>query len=58
MSSYGRILIIDDDPAFIETYKDLLALEGYTVETATTYAEALHRLDEPGRAARWACGPP
>jgi len=46
MSRYGRILIIDDDPAFIETCKDLLALEGYTVETAT-YAEALHRLDEP-----------
>ena len=47
MHSYGRILIIDDDPAFIETYKDLLALEGYTVEAATTYSEALHRLDEP-----------
>jgi len=47
MSSYGRILTIDDDPAFVETYKDLLALEGYTVETATTYAEALQRLDEP-----------
>src|SRR6185369_3945785 len=47
MRSYGRILIIDDDPAFIETYKDLLALEGYTVEAATTYSEALHRLDEP-----------
>lgn len=48
MSSYGRILIIDDDPAFIETYKDLLAAEGYTVETATSHATALRRLDEPG----------
>jgi CheY-like chemotaxis protein len=48
MSSYGRILIIDDDPAFIETYKDLLAAEGYTVEVATTRAAALRRLDEPG----------
>jgi len=48
MTNYGRILIVDDDPAFIETYKDLLTSEGYTVETATTYAEALHRLDEPG----------
>jgi CheY-like chemotaxis protein len=48
MTSYGRILIVDDDPAFIETYKDLLATEGYTVETATTHAAALRRLDEPG----------
>lgn len=48
MSSFGRILIVDDDPSFIETYKDLLAAEGYTVETATTYAEARRRLDEPG----------
>jgi len=47
MSRYGRILIVDDDPAFIETYKDLLAAEGYTVETASTHAEALQRLDEP-----------
>jgi CheY-like chemotaxis protein len=48
MTSYGRILIVDDDAAFIETYKDLLAAEGYTVETATTYTAALRRLDEPG----------
>jgi CheY-like chemotaxis protein len=48
MTSHGRILIVDDDPAFIETYKDLLAAEGYTVETVTTYAAALRRLDEPG----------
>jgi CheY-like chemotaxis protein len=47
MTRCGRILIVDDDPAFIETYKDLLAAEGYTVETASTYAEALQRLDEP-----------
>jgi CheY-like chemotaxis protein len=48
MSSYGRILIVDDDPAFIETYKDLLSAEGYTVETATSHATALRRLDELG----------
>jgi CheY-like chemotaxis protein len=48
MSSYGRILIVDDDPAFLETYKDLLATEGYTVESAMTHAAALRRLDEPG----------
>jgi CheY-like chemotaxis protein len=48
MTSHGRILIVDDDPAFIETYKDLLAAEGYSVEAVTTRAEALRRLDEPG----------
>lgn len=48
MSNHGRVLIVDDDPAFIETYKDLLAAEGYTVETAGTHSAALRRLDEPG----------
>ncbi|WP_437629833.1 response regulator [Sorangium sp. So ce854] len=48
MNSYGRILIVDDDPGFLETYDDVLSAEGYTVETATTHAEALRRLDEPG----------
>jgi CheY-like chemotaxis protein len=48
MSGYGRILIIDDDPAFLDTYDDLLSVEGYTVETAKSHAEALRRLDEPG----------
>ncbi|MDC0677454.1 response regulator [Sorangium atrum] len=48
MSGDGRILIVDDDPAFLETYEEILAAEGYAVETATTHAEALRRLDEPG----------
>jgi CheY-like chemotaxis protein len=48
MNSHGRILIVDDDPAFIETYKDLLTADGYTVETVTTRTAALQRLDEPG----------
>ncbi|WP_437313686.1 response regulator [Sorangium sp. So ce385] len=48
MSGDGRILIVDDDPAFLETYEDILAAEGYAVETATSHAEALRRLDEPG----------
>jgi CheY-like chemotaxis protein len=48
MSNLGRILIVDDDPAFIETYKDLLLGEGYAVEAVTSYAGALRRLDEPG----------
>src|SRR5689334_15626969 len=48
MSGDGRILIVDDDPAFLETYEEILAAEGYAVETATTHGEALRRLDEPG----------
>ena len=48
MISGGRILIIDDDPSFLETYQDLLSEQGYAVETATTRAKALERLDEPG----------
>jgi len=48
MSGYGRILIVDDDPAFLETYDELLSAEGYAVETATSSAQALRRLDEPG----------
>src|SRR5688572_2900462 len=48
MSSHGRILIVDDDPAFIETYKDLLTAGGYTVEAVTTHPAALRRLEEPG----------
>jgi CheY-like chemotaxis protein len=48
MISDGRILIIDDDPSFLETYEELLSEQGYTVETATTRTRALERLDEPG----------
>jgi CheY-like chemotaxis protein len=48
MSGYGRILIVDDDPAFLETYEDLLSAEGYVVETAKSHSDALRRLDEPG----------
>lgn len=48
MSGYGRILIVDDDPAFLETYDELLSAEGYQVETARTHADALRQLDQPG----------
>lgn len=48
MSDHGRILIVDDDPAFLETYEELLSAEGYEVETATNRKEALRRFDEPG----------
>jgi CheY-like chemotaxis protein len=46
MRPTGRILIVDDDPLFLAAYRDLLALEGYTVETAEGREQALTRLDE------------
>ena len=48
MASRGRILIVDDDQAFLDAYDDLLSGTGYQVETARTQAEALRRLDAPG----------
>jgi CheY-like chemotaxis protein len=46
MSSPARILIIDDDPAFLAAYRSLLGSEGYRVETASDRLAALGRLDE------------
>ena len=46
MRPTGRILIVDDDQMFLDTYRDLLSRDGYTVETATTREAALARLDE------------
>lgn len=46
MRPAGRILIVDDDRMFLDTYRDLLSRDGYTVETATTREAALERLDE------------
>ena len=46
MRPSGRILIVDDDPLFLDTYRDLLSSEGYAVETATSRDQALTRLDE------------
>ncbi len=48
MNDTGRILIIDDDQAFLETYEDLLSAQGYVVERAMTRTKAFERLDEPG----------
>ncbi|HRI68060.1 MAG TPA: response regulator [Polyangium sp.] len=48
MNDTGRILIIDDDSAFLETYEDLLSAQGYVVEQATNRTKAFERLDEPG----------
>jgi CheY-like chemotaxis protein len=46
MRPTGRILIVDDDPLFLDSYRELLSSEGYTVEAATSREEALARLDE------------
>lgn len=44
----GRILIVDDELPFLETYRELLGEEGYVVETATSREEALEHLkDQP-----------
>jgi two-component system response regulator MprA len=38
------IVLVDDDPALVETLEDLLSTEGYRVEGFTDPAEALARL--------------
>lgn len=48
MSTHGRILLIDNHLPFLEEYTAILSEEGYTVEIATTRADAVRRLDEPG----------
>jgi ActR/RegA family two-component response regulator len=48
MKGDARILIIDDDKAFLELYDEVLSADGYQVETATSRAQALERLDTPG----------
>lgn len=40
-----HILIIDDDKLFLETYRDILGKEGYTVETASDRAIGIAMLD-------------
>jgi len=46
--SSGKILIIDDEETFLQAYRDKLGSEGYVIETATTAAAALEKLDQPG----------
>jgi DNA-binding response OmpR family regulator len=45
MNPAGRILIIDDEPLFTQTYKSILAREGYEVDAASTAAEARAKLN-------------
>jgi CheY-like chemotaxis protein len=44
----GRILIVDDDERFLETYRILLGSEGYAIDTAKDAPTTLKRLEEPG----------
>ena len=41
----GTLLIVEDNEALLETYKDLLELEGYEVVTAKNGQEALETLE-------------
>lgn len=40
----GEVVVVDDDPGFVETLGALLRYEGYSVVTEMTYAAALHYL--------------
>ena len=44
-----RLLAVDDDPANLKMLEVMLTAVGFTVETAISAAQALHRLDQPGR---------
>lgn len=44
-----RILIVDDDPSFVQVYRMLLTSEGYRADSAASHDEALAKLD----AERW-----
>jgi CheY-like chemotaxis protein len=48
MNPAGRILIVDDDPDFVESYKEFLTAEGYKVEAASNEQEARARFEERG----------
>ncbi|MCP3144716.1 response regulator [Pyxidicoccus xibeiensis] len=48
MKPSGRILIVDDSPDFLDTYRTILATEGYSVVTVEDGKSALAKLDEPG----------
>ncbi|HLL07006.1 MAG TPA: response regulator [Myxococcaceae bacterium] len=48
MNLSGKILVVDDSPDFIETYRTILGPEGYVLEAAPDVASALAKLDQPG----------
>jgi two-component system cell cycle sensor histidine kinase/response regulator CckA len=48
MKAGSRILIVDDDSAICEAYREILSAEGYDVVTAGSGKEALGALEELG----------
>lgn len=48
MSAEGRILIVDDDPDFLASYREFLTAEGYPVDVASSEEEARTRFEELG----------
>ncbi|MFY0581512.1 response regulator [Cystobacter fuscus] len=48
MNPTGRILIVDDEPTFLETYRIILSTEGYAVDAAADGPSALAKLEQPG----------
>jgi len=44
MSSKGKILLVDDDPNFLDTYATVLKNDGYEVFTATSGQEGMARV--------------
>ncbi len=45
MEKKKNILIVDDDKAILEVIKDILELQGYSVDTAETGREALQKTE-------------
>jgi two-component system cell cycle response regulator len=45
MSYQSKILLVDDEPAGLETLEDLLLVEGYALESATNGHDALAKTD-------------
>lgn len=45
----GKILIVDDDPAFVDLYRELLEADGHRVTSESTEAGALSALERDGR---------
>jgi CheY-like chemotaxis protein len=48
MNPTGRILLVDDEPAFLEAYRTILATEGYSVDAVQDGPSALAKLEQPG----------
>ena len=44
MSSKGKILLVDDDPNFLDTYTAVLKNDGYEVFTATSGQQGMARV--------------